>query len=103
MFTELVDTITAELMIENLGRLARRHLVVFVTMDDPALADAADGRPHSVAAIARAVIASDMARDRAVVIERIRRLGIHCVSARAPSLATGLIERYLTIRREELV
>jgi hypothetical protein len=53
--------------------------------------------------MARAVIASEMIRERAVVIERIRRLGVHCVSAPAPGLATGLIDRYLVIRREELV
>jgi uncharacterized protein (DUF58 family) len=103
VFTEFVDTITAELMVENMGRLARRHLVVFATIEDPTLDAAARERPGSLAAMARAVIASEMIRERAVVIERIRRLGVHCVSAPAPGLATGLIDRYLVIRREELV
>lgn len=103
LFTEFVDTVTAELMVENMGRLARRHLVLFVTMDDPALSDVAEQRPGSIPTMAQAVIARDMIRDKAVVIERIRRLGVHCLNAPAPSVAAGLIDRYLTIRREELV
>ena len=31
LFTDFVDTITAELLIEGLQRIANRHVVVFVT------------------------------------------------------------------------
>ena len=34
LFTEFVDTVTAELMIDNLRRLAKRHLILFVSLGD---------------------------------------------------------------------
>ena len=45
VLTDFVDTVAAELMMENLDRLSRRHVVVFVALQDPALAATADRAP----------------------------------------------------------
>ncbi len=101
--TEFVDTITAELMVENLARLASRHLVVFVTLQDTGLHKIAGARPHSVADMTQAVIADDLIRERAVVFERLRRLGVHCLQAPGPRLGIDLLNQYLAIKRKELI
>src|SRR5262249_8703513 len=36
LFTDFVDTVTAELLVESLQRVSNRHVVVFVTLRDPA-------------------------------------------------------------------
>jgi uncharacterized protein (DUF58 family) len=103
VMTDFVDTITAQLMVENLGRLASRHVILFVTLRDPALADAVARRPRDLEGLAQAVIAGDMARDRAQVLERLRRLGILCLETDAKRLNTDLINRYLAVKTRELV
>jgi len=101
--TEFVDTITAELMLENVGRLAGRHVVLFVCLRDPLLAETMDTAPDSLDSLARSVIADEFLRERRVVLERLRRLGVHCLDVRADQIGPALISRYLEIKRRELI
>ena len=103
LITDFVDTVTAELMIENLGRLATRHLVLFVTLSDPGVERLVDAAPQSLDDIARTVIAHDFLRDRRVVMERLARLGAHCLEAPREQIGVALVNRYLTIKRLELI
>lgn len=103
VFTEFVDTVTAELMIENLSRLARRQLVLFVALRDPALDAVAAARPRRVEDVYRSVVASDFVRERERVIARLRRVGVQCVDATPAELSTRLLNRYLDIKRRELI
>jgi uncharacterized protein (DUF58 family) len=103
LFTDFVDTVTAELMVENVGRLAARHLVLCITLKDPGLVEAATATPTSAETLSRAVVAGDLVREREVVLMRLRRLGIHCIDAPAKKVSTELVNRYLEIKRRELV
>jgi uncharacterized protein (DUF58 family) len=103
VFTEFVDTVTAELMVENLSRLARRQLVLFVALRDPALDAVAEARPRRVEDVYRSVVASDFVRERERVLARLRRVGVQCVDAAPGELSTRLLNRYLDIKRRELI
>ena len=103
VLSEFVDTVTAELMVENLERLATRHLVLFVTLQDPDLNATVDQAPRSMRRLAGAVVAEGLLRDRMVVFERLRRLGIHCLDAPSEAAAGALIDRYLAIKARELI
>ena len=59
LFTDFLDTVTAELMIENVTRLARRHLVLFVAVKDPSLVKRALARPRDLDTLHQAVVATD--------------------------------------------
>lgn len=101
--TEFIDTITAELMLENVARLASRHLVLFVTLRDPDLAAVIDAPPRSFASMARSVVAEELRRDRLVVFERLRRLGVQCLEAAHGEIGVELINRYLAIKQRESI
>jgi uncharacterized protein (DUF58 family) len=103
VFTDFVDTVTAELMVENLSRLARRQLVLFVALRDPALDAAALARPRRLGDVYRAVVASDFVRERERVLARLRRVGVQCLDAAPGQVSTALVNRYLDIKRRELV
>ena len=107
LITDFVDTVTAELMLENLGRLSQRHLVLFVTLQDPelrALIDMPpDAVPESMEAVARSVVADELRRDRLIVFERLRRLGVQCLEAPYNRIGTDLINRYLAIKQREMI
>lgn len=103
VMTEIPDSITAELMVESLGRLVRRHVVLFVELEDPVLDALASAEPVSTAALERAVVASDFLRERDLVRKRLRRLGVHVVGAPPAEVGTALVNRYLDAHRRELV
>jgi len=103
LMTEFVDTVTAELMVENVARLANRHLVLFVTLKDPQMDAIIDQHPHAFREVAESVAAEDMRRDRLVVLERLRRLGVQCLEAPHDRFGTDLLNRYLDIKRRELI
>jgi len=103
LFTDFVDTVTAELMIEATQRIARRHVVIFVTLRDAILHGLADAPPASFDAVAQSVIAHDFLRDRSTVFERLQRIGIHCLDVPSRTLPVGLINRYLLIKQRGLL
>jgi uncharacterized protein (DUF58 family) len=103
LFTDFVDTVTAELLIESMQRVASRHVVVFVTLRDPLLQQISDAAPEDFARVAEAVVAQDFRRDRSIVFERLQRLGIHCLDIASERLSVGLINRYLTIKERGLI
>jgi uncharacterized protein (DUF58 family) len=101
VMTDFVDTITAELMIENLAWMARRHLILFVALQDPLPAQVANRRPRRLLDLHRAVVAHGLQHDRELVIRRLQRLGILCLDTRPEDLSASLVERYLEAKRRE--
>ena len=103
VLTDFVDTVTAELMIENLARLGRNHLVLFVALRDVAVEALAGAPPGNLDDLNRAVTAHDLLRERDVVLSRLRRRGVHCIEGPPAAISTHLINRYLDVKRRELV
>jgi uncharacterized protein (DUF58 family) len=103
LFTEFIDTITAELLVENVRRLSTRHLLMFVTLRDNLLPGMFEAYPATGADVTRAVLAGDFLRERRIVFEKLGRLGIHCIDVRAGQLTTALLNRYLLIKQRGLL
>ncbi len=103
LFTEFIDTVTASLMVDTLAHVARRHVILFVTLQDPVLRATLDAAPRNVGDIARAVVADSFIRDRAIVLNRLTRLGVQCLDTPADRLGADIINRYLKIKRLELI
>ncbi len=103
LMTDFVDTVTAEMMLENIARLTRRHLVMFVSFQDPALKRIVEARPSTIDAMARATVAHDFAQERSVVMERLVRLGVHCLDTVHEAVDSAMINRYLLIKSRELI
>ena len=104
LFTDFVDTVTAELMIESMQRVARRHRR---GLRDPARRRSCSGssrrRPSRFDDVAQAVIAHDFLRERSTVFERLERLGMHCLDVPSRGLPVALINRYLLIKQRGLI
>jgi uncharacterized protein (DUF58 family) len=103
LFTDFVDTVTAELLIESVERMASRHVVVFVTLRDSLLQKTVDAAPADFERVAEAVIAHDFLRDRSIVFERLDRMGVHCLDVPSRGLSVNLINRYLLIKQRGLI
>jgi len=103
LFTDFADSIGAELLVENVARLAKRHVVLFVAVRDGELERIARAAPRTERDLHRAVVAHDLLHDRALVLQQVARLGVHVLDARADEVSSKLVNRYLEIQRRELV
>ncbi|MEW9854919.1 DUF58 domain-containing protein [Novosphingobium sp. M1R2S20] len=100
VFSDFSDPTGAELMIESVSRLLARHVVIFVTLADTELEALSTVRPATVGDLAVAVSASGLLRQRELVLQRLRQLGVDVVEAPYERIGTRLLDAYLTIKRQ---
>lgn len=103
VLTDFVDSVTAELMVENVLRLKRRHLVLFVAFRDPGLRDLAEREPRSLDVLDRAVVAASLLKEREAVLGRLRKAGVFALDAAPREVGPRLVNRYLEIKRREMI
>lgn len=100
VFSEFTDPTSAELLLESVGRLTQRHVVLFVTLADEELEGLAAAAPQDMAALAMAVGADGLLRERGLVLARLRQMGVEVIEARHDRLDTRLLDAYLALRRK---
>lgn len=103
IFSDFVDTISAELMLENVKRLTDRHLVLFATFEDAALSQMADAAPETAQDVARSVIADTLLAERDVVFRRLQRLGVQVIETTPEQFGAELVSRYLQIKQRDML
>lgn len=103
IFTDFVDTTSAELMLENIALLAKRHLILFVAIRDPELEDMIDAVPEDMTGVAQLVAANQSITERRVVLERLNRMGVTVIDAKPGQVTGRLISAYLDIKERELI
>lgn len=103
IFTDFTDSTAAELMIESLGRLLVRHLVLFVVFHDEELEDMLAAEPLEPDDVARSVVAATLLRERDIVVARLRHMGVHIVEAPAAKIGPAILNAYLDLKRRDLL
>jgi uncharacterized protein (DUF58 family) len=99
IFSDFTDLTSADLMIESIARLVSRHLVLFVTMADEELEDLSAQAPGDIQALSMAVTADLLLKQRALVTQRLRAMGVDVIEAPHHLIGTRLIDAYLEIKR----
>ena len=99
VFTDFADPTSAQLMLESADRLSRRHLLLFVLLEDAELEGVRRRMPEEPADVSRAVTADALLREREVVVARLRRLGAEVIETPAATLGSAVIDRYLALKR----
>jgi uncharacterized protein (DUF58 family) len=103
IFTDFADPTSAELMIENVGRLMRTHLVLFVAMRDAELESLALAEPKKAIDVTRSVIAHSLITEKELVLSRLSRLGAEIINAPAGRIGPALLNRYLELKRQSRI
>ncbi len=103
LFSDFTDPTAAELMIESIGRLVSKHLVLFVTIADSDLETFIDEGPGDIATLARSVTADTLIHQRSVVLQRLRRMGVDVIEAPYEQIGYQLIDRYFVIKNSEAI
>ncbi len=100
VFSDFTDPTSAELMVESIARLVKRHLVLFVTLTDEELESLATAAPHDLEVLGMAVSADALLRQRALVLSRLRQLAVDVIEAPYQQIGTRLIDAYLAIKNK---
>jgi uncharacterized protein (DUF58 family) len=103
VFTEFADTISAELMLQAVGALLRRHLVLFILFRDEELERFAEAEPEAPEDVTRAVTAFSLLRQRRLVVTRLKRMGVHVVEASHDEAGPALVNAYVDLKRRNLL
>ncbi len=103
IFTEFADSISAELMLDSVGALLKRHLVLFVVLRDAELEGFTAAEPDAPDDISRAVTAASLLRERRLVLTRLRHLGAHVIETPAANAGPALVAAYLDFKRRSLL
>lgn len=101
VFSDFVDTTTSELMVEQIGHMSRRHLVIFIALRDPEISRRSSDRVDTLDDAAEAVAATDMQRERRIVLERLQRLGVLVLDTEPAMLTAKLVSTYLELKARE--
>ncbi len=99
LFSDFTDPTSAELMVESVGRLIGKHLVLFATMEDSELAELQAKEPETVSDVAASVTAATLSHQRAIVLQRLRQMNVDVIEAPWNAITYRLIDRYLEIKR----
>lgn len=103
VFSEFTDPTSAGLMLENVGRLIEKHVVLFVVMDDADLTGLAQGPVADIQDVAMAVTATALLRQRQIVLQRLRHMGVRVVEAGHEAIGLKLLDAYLSAKRQGVV
>jgi len=103
LFSDFTDPTSAELMVESLGRLVHKHLVLFVTIADSEVENLITAPPSDIATLARSVTADTLSQQRKLVLGRLRRMGVDVIEAPWDAIGPRLIDRYFAIRASEAI
>ncbi|MFA7587140.1 MAG: DUF58 domain-containing protein, partial [Novosphingobium sp.] len=99
VFSDFTDPTSAELMLESVGRLVSRHVVLFVMLADEELETLATTEPGDIQALAMTTTADALLKQRALVLRRLRQLGVDVIEAPYDRIGPRLIDAYLAIKR----
>lgn len=98
VFSDLLDDTQALPLAEHAGLLAKKHLPVCVTLNDPVADALGHARVRSLPDVHRRAAAAVLLEDRAAVRARLRKAGVALVEANAAELAVATVNRYLAIK-----
>ena len=99
LFTDFIDEISADLMIEALNRVSKKHMVLFVAFKDEVVEDLMAKAPQQAEDVTRAVFAKRLSMQRERVLAQLRRMGVEVLEAPTEDLATAIVSKYLALKR----
>jgi uncharacterized protein (DUF58 family) len=101
LFSDFIDEISADLIIESLNRLSKKHLVLFVACRDEVVEDLMARPPVQAEDVTRAIFARRLASQRERVLTQLRRQGVEVLETPTEQMATAIVSKYLALKRAD--
>ena len=98
VFTDVIDSAASHALLAHLALSSARHLVLAVTIRNPALEAWAESVVASDADAYRRAAAEEMLAARALALASMRRMGVLVVDVAPDQAVTDVVNRYLEIK-----
>ena len=103
VFTDFVDSTQAELMVENMARLLKRHIVIFVAFRNSALDRLIERDATTPEEASASLIGDGLMRERDLVLRRLMRMGVNVIDADASTLNMKVLNTYLILKARNAI
>lgn len=103
LLTDVTVVEAARRMLQYSKVLTRRHLLLVVTIADETLEENELREPRDAQELYRVGVAAGLMRERTVLLEELRRSGVEVLDSRADQVAPRAIERYLELKRRNML
>ena len=103
VFTDFVDSTQAELMVENMSRLLKRHIVIFVAFRNTALDKLITQNADTPEEAAASLIGDGLMRERDIVLRRLERMGVNIIDADAETLNMKVLNTYMLLKARNAI
>lgn len=101
--TDFVDADVASPMLDVLGVLARRHMVLFVALRDPQIREVADRPVEGLADAYRTIAAMVLDEARATVVEAVSAKGVRALDLVPEAVTAAAVRTYLALRAAQRI
>ena len=103
VFTDFVDSTQAELMVENMARLLKRHIVIFVAFRNTALDKLISQNADTPEEAVTSLIGDGLMRERDIVLRRLERMGVNVIDADAETLNMKVLNTYMLLKAHNAI
>lgn len=103
LFTEFTDSISADFLVRGVHRLLETHLLLVVVLRDEELETLADREPEQADDVTRAITAAALLKERRLIINRFRHLGVHVIESEHDRVGERLVDGYLDLKQRNLL
>ena len=103
VFTDFVDSTQAELMVDNMARLLKRHIVIFVAFRNTALDKLITQSADTPEEAAASLIGDGLMRERDIVLRRLERMGVNVIDADAETLNMKVLNTYMLLKARNAI
>jgi uncharacterized protein (DUF58 family) len=101
--TDLAETAMTPEVIDAAGHMMSRHLVVFVVIGQPDVAELANKPPLSISEMYLTAAAQEMTQRREVLLAKLRQHGAHTVEVGSSRVSAAVVSSYLEVKGRNLL
>ncbi len=98
IFSDFLDEISAEAMLPGLHKMAQKHMLLFVAVNDPQTGRILQAGAKDPQSLLEKAVAAQLLAERRRVLARIERMGIPTLDMDPQRLTGPLIRKYLQMR-----
>lgn len=103
LFSDVIDETVSRALVRSLGRVARTHLPLAVTIGNPDLEEAAGQVVRTDGDAFRRAAAAELAQARALALQAMRRSGILVVDVPPARTLAATLDKYVEVKERGLL
>lgn len=103
LFTDILDTDSAEGIATYVAQFSKHHLVVCVTLTDSGIVELANQKPTNSKSVYQKAIAERLLQEKHATLEILRRQGVITIDVPAHQLTMAVVNKYLELKAKSMI